>query len=155
MHVETTELQQRTLERTINFLLGLKEDEFYYGTYVKKWDSLDQCGTTCCVAGWYPKWYPACDLYWNTFGELCSRQANLQTDHIRQTLCEFHNLPLPVIEALFYGYPLYNEKNELILSYVGYAGNHLIGLVGVINRFRLVLNALKEGLYIASQIEEP
>lgn len=46
--------RQRLL-KLAKFLRELPEEKFYFGDYVRDFDTEHNCGTVCCAIGWMPK----------------------------------------------------------------------------------------------------
>lgn len=101
------------LKDTIDHLKSLPEDQFDYGSYVSEFNSGSSCGTVCCVAGWYPKWFPEAVLEWYPTGErfFSIRPSNHEEDEtpfdvesqVELALMQWHGLEESIISFLFYG----------------------------------------------------
>lgn len=42
----------------------IKPEEFDFGSFVEKFDYNNNCGTVCCVAGWFPRMFPNSGFVW-------------------------------------------------------------------------------------------
>lgn len=76
----------------------LEDKEFKYKNYVTRMNKKG-CGTVCCVAGWYPKYFPQTNLVWR-LGNLRPKGDYTFTD---EELIMYHGLDLGIISLLFYG----------------------------------------------------
>lgn len=102
------EIIQR-LEATLIMLHSLKAGEFNYKHYIAKDNPEHTCGTTCCLAGWYPRYFPESGLIWEkgvssvvlTFEYGVSRRG-LGVD-VEQVLADYHGFSAPLTRAIFYG----------------------------------------------------
>lgn len=98
---------------TIEMLYQLKEEDFRYNSFIA--ESHNHCGTVCCVAGWYPKYFPESGLRW-----MNGEEGILQLDSgypwdVNPKLIKHHGVSFYLIEILFYG-----TKKEVELSDLGY-----------------------------------
>jgi hypothetical protein len=115
-------------------LSQLDPQEFNYSTYVSSHDG--DCGTTCCVAGWYPKYFPQSRLKWVSKNGADNYGSKLTligpNRHIIQSwwqdpngvedaLTDYHGLSKDVIRALFYGEKLLEKgsSEKYILPRIG------------------------------------
>jgi hypothetical protein len=93
-------------------ILTIKPEEFRFNEFVSKFDKESGCGTMCCIAGWFPKYFPNSGFYWkeNNYEDqkipalLVNKVTNnpVQRNDIANLLrcpSEFS----PVCEYLFYG----------------------------------------------------
>lgn len=134
------ELVIKRLEATIEKLKGLKESQFSYFTYVEAHDG--QCGTTCCVAGWYPKWFPKSNLIWGIverFNEVHLNTCNKVS--VQDALMDYHGIDIDLIDALFYGH----GYAFLNIKHIDSADQRKTTIKEVIERFQIVLEAIKSG----------
>ena len=53
------------IKEVLEFSKELKSNQFDFSTYVT--EAHNECGTVCCMLGWYPKWYPN-DFKWKKDG---------------------------------------------------------------------------------------
>lgn len=83
---------------TIEMIQQLEDKEFKYKNYVTR-SNKEGCGTVCCVAGWYPKYFPDAGLIW--------RKGNLRPKNIwaftNEELIIYHGLNSDITDVLFYG----------------------------------------------------
>ena len=57
----TTMTKQEIIDKlklTRKHMDELREEQFDYSKIVAAFEFENNCGTVCCVLGWYPKWYP-------------------------------------------------------------------------------------------------
>jgi hypothetical protein len=47
----------------------LKEEEFNFLELVSHYDIINDCGTVCCIAGWFPKWFPK-NFKWDIYNSV-------------------------------------------------------------------------------------
>lgn len=133
------ELILKRLGETYKMLCDLKEEEFDYLHYVSKFSDShrrhgDYCGTICCVAGWYPKYFPDAGLEWNF--KNVSMAGALLPDHsiantVQGTLSLYHGLNDNIITCLFYGYDL---KGTTLENWV-FTKDYKVSLAEVRDRF--------------------
>lgn len=93
------ELIIERLEATIKMLRQLKTEEFCYESLVDKEDG--DCGTVCCVAGWYPKYFPEHGFEW-TRRKHARLMATGVDSHFPTALMKYHGMRIELIEFLFY-----------------------------------------------------
>lgn len=89
------------LKETIGHIDTIKEDEFDYSEWVSK--SERRCGTVCCIAGWYPKFFPA-HFAWKEYENYLypfGRSGHI--GEIHGALIEFHGFRYRAINCLFIG----------------------------------------------------
>jgi hypothetical protein len=113
--MEKKEILKR-LWATIKKLVNLPDENFKYNLYVTKGDVDKGCGTVCCVAGWYPKWFPESGLKWRLIDDGYNRSVTLGywEDLKIDILSDYHGLSLNIIYFLFYG-----NRIDLTLSRKG------------------------------------
>lgn len=88
------------LDATIAMIERLRDDEFMYKEHV--FEHKDGCGTVCCVAGWYPKYFPEAGLeLFEVVGRCDIRSVGTMSPW--HTLAKYHGLSDEVIDCLFYG----------------------------------------------------
>lgn len=97
------------LDLTIANMKTLKESEFDYSYLVSEFDEEKKCGTVCCVAGWYPKWYPESGFRWVVTNKNWPSMRNNHYSYdsyncIYQALSDFHGVSQYIVKILFYGY---------------------------------------------------
>lgn len=139
----TKETAIKRLESTLMRLMSLNEDSFYYATYVNQFAG--ECGTVCCVAGWYPEWFPESGFKWfrsvNEWIEVTLIHESMsgterifeRHDIIQAHLSVWHGLPLEEIDYLFYG--------GATIDRPGFGSDD--NLRTVISRFQYVIEGLK------------
>jgi hypothetical protein len=124
----TEEIRYFAIERldaTIEKIKTLKPEQFNYNAYVT--NEKDGCGTTCCIAGWYPVWFPESELTWakTTANEwnkdtllLICPECTIKTEtfqrnsYIIQRLSKYHHLAEFTIRSLFYGEGLSSKSGD-------------------------------------------
>jgi hypothetical protein len=87
---------------TVKQLVNLPDDNFAYNLYVTKGNIDKGCGTVCCVAGWYPKWFPESGLKWESIADKTVKLCNWET-LVSDCLEDYHGLSFEIICFLFYG----------------------------------------------------
>ena len=132
-------LRIKRLEDTIEKLKTLKSSEFDYSSFVSKYEG--DCGTVCCVAGWYPKWFPELGLKWIIENNVLYLTKSGVYD-ISCDLMEWHKISSNEIKFLFFG-DTYNYTIDGIEFYIRNSSNN--NLEGVIKIFEEFINLLKEG----------
>lgn len=95
----TKKLVLERLQATIDNLRSLPNSKFSYEVFVDQYDSKKECGTVCCVAGWYPKWFPKSGLIWED-DTLSVKSRDKEIDTV---LKKHHGLSKELISILFYG----------------------------------------------------
>ena len=90
----------------LNKVKTLKEEEFTFSTFVK--ESKNGCGTICCVAGWFPKWFPNSPFRWSkdgplTYSYLCVKGVFTTHGIIFKTLSDIIGTSRLETEYLFGG----------------------------------------------------
>ena len=102
----------KRLWATIEKLVNLDPEQFSYSELVSEGNTEKVCGTVCCVAGWYPKWFPKAELIWDlsysSAGfiqgiDLYPVNNNISTN-VSNKLSEYHGLNDDIIDFLFYGF---------------------------------------------------
>ena len=122
---------------TVAKLLVLEPEKFNYRHWVSEFDKRQNCGTVCCVAGWYPAWFPEAGLVWKLReGKLGLLPTTKR--FVDDQLVNYHNLDYDVIDCLFYGAEL--NARKLYIPEVGMAAS----LEVVINRFKEVTQFIQE-----------
>jgi len=110
---------------TIEQLVNLSPRKFKYSETVAKGDLKKVCGTVCCVAGWYPKWFPESGLEYRlreisvdpSPGEVPYVYVSGNHLPMNHTLKYYHGLAHSIINFLFYGECIYirlSEKGEAV-----------------------------------------
>lgn len=133
----------RRLNGTIKMLKSLKDRQFYFSDYVKKYKEKKNgtlCGTVCCVAGWYPKYFPKSEMVWSRYDDNNVMVTSNKWGNIDRGLGEYHGLSESFISALFYGNSLVESKDGLKLPSMT-----LISVTRkvAIERFQTVVNHIK------------
>lgn len=111
----------KRLEKAIDILENkIKDEEFRYSSFVSDFDYEHNCGTVCCLAGWYPKYVPESGLRWNKKNEiydtLVSKTKSWETIDIDKDLSNYHGLSLAAINFVFYGTDLWGSLTKKILE---------------------------------------
>lgn len=96
------QLRFKRLQDTIDKLKELRPDQFKYDSFVSKSEG-ENCGTVCCAAGWYPKWFPEAGLRWKKRHMDDSLHLNFGTDGIKKILSKWHGICTEEVEHLFFG----------------------------------------------------
>lgn len=137
----TKELILQRLLATINMLKELPERSFDYSNYVKEFDIENKCGTVCCVAGWYPKYFPEAGLVWQITTNNHELKIELESDILGygtfNDLVKYHGLSKNIIYALFYGSEFIPCNIQMLRVQ---DAMYLFSLKGVIERFESVYN---------------
>lgn len=111
------------LKATIDKMETLSESQFNYLNIVTKFDFQENCGTVCCVAGWYPVWFPKEGFQYEIIysdSDIAGFDIVQVVDGIPYSgggqidLCEYHGLSLSIIQTLFYGETLLAENEVLV-----------------------------------------
>lgn len=90
------------LKATRTMMDTLKEEQFNYGNFIYEFEN--ECGTVCCIAGWYPKWFPDSGLKWGKIGDHLSLVSDKPSYiAVFSVLSKFHGLNELTIFALFAG----------------------------------------------------
>lgn len=135
------------LDNTIGMLKWLDPSAFDFTTWVS--ESQRDCGTVCCVAGWYPKFFPEVGLYW---GRDTVDSLNLYPrigNSIIGTLSVYHGLSEPLIAALFTN-KLWRDPVSKFTVWYG-KNDQLIELADCVNLFTKVRDAiLNDDIQLAS-----
>jgi hypothetical protein len=93
--------KQEKFAKIIEFLKGLKPEQFRYDDIVAEYDKSNNCGTVCCVLGWFPAIFPTNYSWANSeFGDWM-RVVN--TVFPTEMLESFLDIPSTHETALFYG----------------------------------------------------
>jgi hypothetical protein len=141
------------LQKTLKNLKELPSRSFNYGNFVSKSKKLKDgstCGTVCCVAGWYPKWFPEAGLIWydHTLEAKSTPKENLDgySNDINITLAKYHGISFQLVDILFYGQKeIIYGKNDILSYYLGFEKDtFLIKKDEVIQLFQLIINLIKK-----------
>jgi hypothetical protein len=125
------------LKATIEKLKKLDPAKFYYGAYVT--ESTLHCGTVCCVAGWYPEWFPESSLRWQHTDRRFVQMGD--STQVCELLQKYHGLDHKFISALFYGAPLVFGAEGLQLPRIDVNANKET----VLARFEKTLQFIESG----------
>lgn len=113
---ESTKLTEsqivRRLKKTITRLNKLDRDKFDYSAFVGEFNQEKECGTVCCVVGWYPKWFPESNIKW-VWGGADISGGRVSVD---RRLVNYHGVNEATIGTLFYGNSLWDNGKEIITS---------------------------------------
>lgn len=145
------------LDATIEKIKTLKPEQFNYDAFVT--EGKDGCGTTCCVAGWYPIWFPESKLKWVRSNNNYDTKDTvlLETSvmpfnptsmdrnyYIIKSLVEYHGLTRKVIKALFTGDGLATVgSDDYILKSIWFCNDSKIN--DILQRFETVRALLMIG----------
>lgn len=133
------------LEDSISRLKALPDDKFDYRWYVSKVSNDLKCGTVCCWAGWYPKFYPNVFRYNDT--EVRPRTTSVEyIDGSRimdYALCDYHGIVDSAINVLFYGGQLINHNCKTIIPEIDLEASK----EQVLKNANALLSLLKKGGY--------
>jgi len=94
----------KRLKDTLEKLKELEEENFSYNRFVKSDDGF--CGTVCCVAGWYPKWFPEANLIWRRCPYYPMKyfvDLEFSGGTIYEALSLYHGISEELAQVLFYG----------------------------------------------------
>lgn len=148
----------KRLNATLKKLIALPDNKFYYGDFVRRSKVIDRktgetCGTVCCVAGWYPAWFPEARLIWNKEGGLESELNNHDYDHyddIAEAMMRYHGIGYNLTQVLFYGQKeeFYTNKfdRNLLTIELGIGETHKIPKKEVVKLFKLVIDLIKKDM---------
>lgn len=91
------------LELILEKVKTLKPEQFVFSDFVYDYDGQNGCGTVCCIAGWFPKFFSKSGFIWE-HGDLKSKifESKRSCD-IQKHLSQLLNLPINWIEYLFFG----------------------------------------------------
>lgn len=132
------------LKATIEKMKTLKNTQFHYSVFVSKYDEKSECGTVCCVAGWYGNWFKEHGFFYyqeNHFFDFRSIGRKTESGvnyEIGEILGEYHGLSYSIISTLFYGKDLRCENGTLVDNSI------LNGLPNVIRVFERVYELLEK-----------
>ena len=94
----------KRLKDTLKKLKELEKAKFSYHRFVESYDGF--CGTVCCVAGWYPKWFPESNLTWRKFHS-SFMPGFVDLEFLEGQICEaltiHHGISHELVQVLFYG----------------------------------------------------
>lgn len=98
--------RKEKFEKIIAFLETIYESQFNYQVYVTAFDECTDCGTVCCVGGWFPKIFPE-DFEWvlslaknRLYVEMIGQPFS---DSTSDSIQEFLEISQFIYEALFCG----------------------------------------------------
>lgn len=99
----------------LTLLKGVNPEHFNYADYVTKAEEINGTvtGVVCCIAGYYPKWFPdrwAYEILNLRYAGLkeqprCTIKPLLNSDftNIVKGLAEFHGVNVAIVHAIFHG----------------------------------------------------
>lgn len=95
------------LTKTLKKLERLPKEKFKYSSFISVPGR--KCGTVCCVAGWYPKWFPEAGLRYKTsplsslikFG--IAGRTEFSINNVNEKLSKYHKITTDLVNHLFYG----------------------------------------------------
>lgn len=140
------------LQMTLDKLKELPSRNFKYENYVSKSKELKDgstCGTVCCVAGWYPAWFPKAGLIWAEHtlkSKSCSNYYSYDSDAITKNLANYHGISEDLVNVLFYGRIEYFESNKKFIDgyHIGIKKDvHEVTKNDIIELFEFVLELIK------------
>lgn len=129
------ELIIKRLKATRAKMDELKEEQFDYEMFVSEWNEARTCGTVCCVAGWYPRWFPKAGVRFRHFRLICPPD-------MKAMLSKWHGVSFYIIDALFYGREFHSEYHY---SNVYLSGGTELALWQVKARFDVIISAIERG----------
>ncbi len=139
------QLVLKRLNATLKNLKELPNSNFNYGDFVKRKKTIDgvTCGTVCCVAGWYPKWFPKSGLTWDQFGLSAPEGAD-----VSDMLMKHHGISNDLVSVLFYGQKeIFNsQKNDLINIEIGIGDTYRVKKDEVVKLFETVIDLIKKDI---------
>lgn len=97
--MKNKDLTLERLKATREKMNTLRPKEFFYGSFVHRNDG--ECGTVCCIAGWYPKWFPASGLRWVRYGN--NLLDLVGTSGVADNLMRYHEIGFHLCGTLFFG----------------------------------------------------
>lgn len=108
------DLVLKRLWKTLEMIVNLEDEELYYDNFVNRYKYRDGCGTQCCVAGWYPKYFPESKLKWkkgdftgivylSVTGKVSKATPEQHFIYIEEALEKYHMLDNSILGFLFYG----------------------------------------------------
>ena len=98
--------RKEKFEKIIAFLETLDEQQFNYEVYVTDFDKETNCGTVCCVGGWFPRIFPE-DFQW--IGSLGKDRLYVKGNRedfdqtVKESIQEFLEISEFIYQALFHG----------------------------------------------------
>jgi hypothetical protein len=96
----TKELIIQRLQDTIAQLEQLPAAQFNFDLYVTNLDEQNHCNSICCIAGWYPIWFPEVGLMYKSAPTTIQPVNNVNS--IRKTLSSYHSIHFELIDIFFY-----------------------------------------------------
>lgn len=100
-----------TVEKLELILSEFKEqispEQFGFKRFVTEWDEENNCGTVCCIAGWFPKLFPNSGFYWEKDDQNLHTETGLS---VERHLIELLGLTTEEIDYLFYGASEYFDE---------------------------------------------
>jgi len=141
MKISKEEILKR-LRKTIDLSKTLKVEQFNYNKFVTDFDTENNCGTVCCIAGHYPNWgidifkYDSDALY----NIVTSNEKNQLMSKIKQQLVDYHGLSGELISVLFYGGNFGGKLSDKLVEYIDLSK---YSLQEVIERFEKVYKLLE------------
>lgn len=135
------------LQATIDMLKSLTPQSFNYGNWVSESDADGKCGTVCCAAGWYPKYFPEAGLKWKSSYDHRTGKPYVYLTNpvigIDGALMDWHGISRYVMNALFYGCSLYAwGGKEFLPNWQSTLETRM--LAEAIARFETVLQFIKD-----------
>lgn len=73
-HERERKLRIRRFEKIIDFLENLPKEKFRFDTTINKFDTDNNCGSICCVVGWFPAIFKE-HFYWS-YNDVMVRNKN-------------------------------------------------------------------------------
>lgn len=145
---ETRQIAIKRLEATIEMISNLKSKQFNYQNFVTKADKENTCGTVCCVAGWYPMYFPKSNLIYEILFDNTLSLSTKDNHSAAIELLNYHKLNYNVIYSLFYGHDLYvhniiTNDDKLILENIEQINMSETSLKEVKQRFKTILKLIK------------
>lgn len=144
----------KRLNATLKKLIALPDNKFYYSDFVRRSKVVDRktgetCGTVCCVAGWYPAWFPDAGLVWKDHG-LHSVEESDSYDDISEAMQKYHGIGYNLTQVLFYGQKeeFYTNKfdRNLLTIELGIGETYKIPKKEVVKLFKLVIDLIKKDM---------
>jgi len=96
-----------SLQKLVEKSSVLPPEKFNYVKFVTATDQKG-CGTVCCLAGWYPKWFPEAGIEWECFNSSLSML-------IDGKIQKFHGISKTIVDAIFYGMKLKDDQKSKII----------------------------------------
>ncbi len=145
----------KRLNATLKKLIALPDNKFRYDNFVSKSKVVDKdteqtCGTVCCVAGWYPAWFPEAGLIWDDHGLESVKKTNNYDDDICNALMKYHGIGYHLTQVLFYGQKEQFNTNkfdsDLFTLEIGIGETYRVPKKNVVKLFKLVINLIKKDM---------